>query len=344
MDLEKHVVSLVSRYREAGYFPTCSLRIFTEKACIFEHHQGVENAFQLYDVASLTKIATSTQILQLIEQGRLHLKDELPVLFPEIRASDFLNERLRNVTLFRLLTHTSGLPAWYPFYSLELDFYPALEHVLKVCSRTSGVVYSDLNFMLLGKLLERMYDLPLADCLEQNLVRPLGLGSMLYRPSPERSDLVPSDYGNGIEEGMCEERNISFAHFRPHCPVPGNVNDGNSHYYFHDVAGHAGVFADTRSYMLLCQMYMNAKSGIFADAQKTQSTSPGRGLGFQTTVMYPHGCGHLGFTGTSLYFSSERHIGVVAMTNRLCYPHDNPNPVNDFRRVLHELVFASAAD
>ena len=123
-------------------------------------------------------------------------------------------------------------------------------------------------------------------------------------------------------------------------PVRGAVNDGNAYYYFHGVCGHAGVFATPLAYEKLCRLYMNADSPLFREAQRTQAASPGRGLGFQTTAMYPHGCGHLGFTGTSIYFSSEYDIGVVAMTNRLYDPEPSNQPVNDYRRCLHEAVFA----
>ncbi|MBR1684889.1 MAG: serine hydrolase [Clostridia bacterium] len=342
--LQGAIENLTERYVRAGYFPQVNVRVFDRERSLLTVSQGDQGEDALFDVASLTKIATATQVLLLIDRGKLRLEDEVLSFFSEFAEDAYLSQRLKGVTVFQLLIHTSTLPAWYPFYVHRGRlFADVLREALSSQAPTQGVVYSDLNFMLLGKILERVTDLPLEDCLQETLVNPYALGDMMYRPKiKDSARTVPSSMDNGIEEGMVAERGLTFYGFREHgSAVIGTANDGNCHYYFGDVAGHAGIFATTESYMRLCQLYMTSESLLFMRSQETQAASPGRGLGFQTTVIYPEGCGHLGFTGTSLYFSSRRNIGVVAFTNRLYYPHPNDNPTNDFRRALHEIVHAA---
>ena len=342
--LQWHIQDVTDRYRAAGYFPSACVRVFDHRETLAVCCAGDARPESLFDVASLTKIATATQILLLADAGRLSLSDTLASCFPEIAADDYLRERLAGVTLFRLLTHTSGVAAWYPFYSRRgEEFFAVLRYALQHTAPTEGVVYSDLNFMLLGKLLERVHGMPLPACLRHHLVEPYGLGKMLYHPSPEE-DIIPSDYGNRIEMDMCRERGISFDGFRPlGTPVIGTVEDGNSHYYFGDAAGHAGIFASAEAYERLCRLYMNTSSRLFREAQKEQPASPGRGLGLQIDCAYPHGCGHTGFTGTSIYFSSEYHIGAVVFTNMLYRTEPNGLSVRDFRRAVHETAFSLGA-
>ncbi|MDR3172606.1 MAG: serine hydrolase, partial [Treponema sp.] len=151
-------------------------------------------------------------------------------------------------------------------------------------------------------------------------------------------DIAPSGFGNPIEERMCAERGILFSDWRPHEPIRGEVHDGNAHYFFKGVAGHAGIFADAPACEGLCRFYLKTEQPLFIQAQEEQA--PGRGLGWQTGELYPEGCGHTGFTGTSLYISRKRDIGVVALTNRLFYPGPNPNSLNEFRKALHHAVLA----
>ena len=340
--LTRVIRDVTERYSRFGYFPSAAVRVFNRQETLATAEVGCATQTALFDVASLTKIATATQILGLIEEGRLSLGGRLADLFEEVRGDAWMNRRCGDITVFQLLTHTSTIPDWFPFYVWQgEDFWMVCKAALRSQPPAVGVVYSDINFMILGKLIEQLRGLPLERCLRTYLAEPLGMADeCLYRPDPNR-EIVPSCYGDSVEIRMVAERGMSFDGWRPSGqPVAGTVNDCNSHYFFHDVSGHAGVFATARAYERLCQFYMNQTGPLYLQAQETQKESPGRGLGFQTTALYPHGCGHLGFTGTSIYFSSEYNIGVVAMTNRLFYPEPSGQVVNDFRRSLHEAVFA----
>ena len=339
--LQWEMQDIVRRYSRDGYFPSACVRVFNAKETLASVCVGEAQEDSLFDVASLTKIATATQILLLISNGALRLHGRVTEYFPEIAADAFLAQRMEKIDLFQLLTHTSTLTAWYPFYSRRgEDFFTALKYALQHTQPTEGVEYSDLNFMLLGKLLERVRGKRLERCLAEDLVVPLGLGRMLYHPS-KSLPLVPSSIGNGIEMNMCRERGIAFDGFRSlDEPVIGTANDGNCHYYFNDASGHAGIFADALSYQRLCQFYMRTDNPLLLEAQKEQPCSPTRGLGLQTGSSYPHGCGHTGFTGTSIYFSRAYDIGVVAFTNRLYGPEGGKQLTGEFRRAVHEAAFA----
>ncbi|MBQ9196719.1 MAG: beta-lactamase family protein [Clostridia bacterium] len=343
--LQREINDITERYRAAGYFPSAVVRAFSSRETLASAWVGNAREDSVFDMASLTKIATATQVLRLISAGKLGLRDRIAARLPGVAEDVFLRERMKDITLFMLLTHTSTLPAWYPFYARRgEDFYGALRYALEHTEPTEGVVYSDLNFMLLGKLLARVQGKPLEACLREDLAEPLALGVMTYLPDPGLS-IVPSCYDNAIEESMCAERGISFDGFRPHgAPVRGKVNDGNAWYYFGGVAGHAGIFANALAYERLCRYYMTSDDPLLIEAQREQPGAPGRGLGFQTGVSYPHGCGHTGFTGTGIYFSREYDVGVVSLTNRLFYPHPNENGTWEFRRALHEAVFALAGN
>ena len=339
--LQSELEDILIRYRNAGYFPSACVRVFNRRETMASACIGDAAEDSVFDVASLTKIATSTQILFAVRRGELALRGKIAEYFPEILQDPVLRERMEEIDLYALLTHTSGLPAWYPFYSFRgWDFIRVLKKALQDTERTEGVVYSDLNFMILGVLLERVRGKSLDRCLREDLAEPFGLGKMSYLPDPSWP-LIPSSFGNSIEESMCRDRGIVFDGFRPaDRPVRGEVHDGNSWYFFGGVAGHAGIFAEAEAYEKLCRIYMNASDPLMTEAQREQPEAPGRGIGLQTGISYPHGCGHTGFTGTGIYFSREADVGVVSFTNRLFYPRPNENQTWEFRRVLHEAAYA----
>ena len=332
--LKTDMLSTVRQYQSAGYYPSAVVSVCTKEGRLFRFAVGDVKENTLFDVASLTKIAASTLALLAIEEGLFSLESRLLDLLPELGEDEGLRNRLDSVTTFQLLTHTSGLPDWFPFYTDGRAFSLVLK---AACSEKpeSEMIYSDLNFILLGKVLEKIYSLPLKTCLEDKLVKPFELHGMSYKPhiSPH---IAPSSYGNPIEEKMCRDLGMTFTGWRPHAPLIGEVNDGNAYYYFGGVSGHAGIFSNTDAYEKLLMMYLNTASPLLLSSM--QEHAPTRGLGWQVSDMYPEGCGHTGFTGTSLYLSCTLDIGCVIFTNRLFYPHENPNPTHDLRRAMHKLL------
>lgn len=312
--LDNKYSDILNEYMEKEYFESAVLRVFTAEDTVFSIAVGAAREDSIFDVASLTKLATSTQIVHLIKMGRLAVYDSIMEYLPELNESEFLRNRLSKVTLFNLLTHTSVIPKWYPLYTLEGSFAQRLEIALKRLDIATGVTYGDINFMLLGKIIEHCYGLPLDKCLEQDLVLPYKLGNMCY--CPKLSDkIVPSSFNNAREENMCQQMGLSFDGFRDDEIIQGTPNDGNAHYYFGGVAGHAGIFADGEAYQRLCQMYMSTHCPFMLSA--LQDKGMGRGFGFDYANIFPNGCGHTGFTGTAIWISKDRKLGSVLFTNRL---------------------------
>lgn len=334
--LQKTVEAILADYHRQGYFPSGVVRVFSATETLCEACIGGVTQDTVFDVASLTKIATATQILLLMDQGKLSLEDDILTRLPQLAEDALLRSRLAKVTLRQLLTHTSGIVDWYPFYAEKGSFAQVLSIALSRYGPVEGMVYSDPNFMLLGKVLEATAGQPLDVALGGSLVQPYSLGRMTYHPDPAW-DIAPSSYGNPIEEDMCRQRGIAFSGWREHTPLRAEANDGNAYYYFDGVAGSAGIFADAAAYQKLCQLYLTTPSPLLLRSQ--EKWAPTRGLGWQRGPMYPDGCGHTGFTGTSLYLSRSAGLGVVAFTNRLFYEAPNPHPTNDFRSALHHAVF-----
>jgi CubicO group peptidase (beta-lactamase class C family) len=338
---------LTQTYIDKGYFPSAVVSVFDSHKTLYRKAYGDNPAqggkgrakvdtYTAYDMASCTKIATATQILDLIDRGKLSLDTKIPDILTDIRSHKDLYSRTRAVTIEQLLTHTSGIRDWYPFYTQQgVDFYDVFESFIGKRPPETQMVYSDMNFMLLGKAVETIKDKELKDC-QEDLKKALGASRMDFRPQ-DFENTAPSCYGNEIEEGMVKDEGLTFDGWRDKTKPTWGVNDGNSHYFFNDTAGHAGIIADVDSYERLCRFYMTTDRPIFIEAQKPRVAD--RGLGFQTgPKLYPDGgCGHTGFSGTWFWMSRRDDLGVVALTNRLAYPHSNPNSTSDFR---HELAYA----
>lgn len=135
---------------------------------------------------------------------------------------------------------------------------------------------------------------------------------------------------------MCADLGMSFTGFRPHrTDVCGEPNDGNAHYFWHDVSGHAGLFGTVQALAGLGRFYLTTNDSVYLGGVTPQPGCEGRCLVFHTGGAFPTGCGHTGFTGTSLWIDRERGYGLALLTNRLCYDHLPQADMNAFRRTVH---------
>jgi serine-type D-Ala-D-Ala carboxypeptidase len=326
--------SILENYRQQGYYPSAVCQVFDEQHTLYHKAFGNVAPNTWYDLASVSKIICTTMALSFMEEGKLSPETLVLCCLPEDGPGPVAQSRLRNVTVLQLMTHTSGLMPWYPFYTDGRDFYTVLEKALLSGSPETGMAYSDLNFILLGLIVCRLSGLTLPQALEKYIKDPLNISNISYGPiNPFLA--APSCCGNQIEKRMCAERGLTFDGWRPDgIPVRGTCNDGNAYYFWHGASGHAGVFANSAALTKLCQYYMNTKSLNFLNA--VEMNICGRGLGFDKSDVFPDGCGHSGFTGTSLWFSKKHHIGAVLLTNKY-YRNDDaaPGNSNEFRRAVH---------
>ena len=121
------------------------------------HACGGASPETVYDLASLTKLFTTTILLKLADEGRLELEGRVLPLLDVPAANGILRESLANATLAGLLTHTAGLPAWYPFYAGSGSLWDRMEQAIahEEGGERPPMVYSDLGFILAGRLAEQ---------------------------------------------------------------------------------------------------------------------------------------------------------------------------------------------
>ena len=299
----------------------------------------------LFDLASLTKLFTATAILRLVTTGELGLDSSSGEF---LESGGALRERLRaslgDVDVAALLSHSSGIHYWYPFYArLGEPFESILAGLLEEYPRVAATVYSDLNFMILGRIIERITRKSLAEAVGSLVLGPLGLERTSYaRPV---GPAAAGEFGNRIERRMVADLGLSFAPWRDESkPIVGEPDDGNCHYYFGGASGHAGLFSDAPDLCRLGRLYLEGgrsggapflAPGLAAEAMRDRGA--GRGLGFQLGENYPRsGCGHTGFTGGYLHVNPGAGLVMAILANRLHVPE--PRDLNPFRRELSEAV------
>jgi CubicO group peptidase (beta-lactamase class C family) len=360
---------------EAGDFPS-AVYLVTERGEV-ALHGAIGNAVMvpqvikaepntIYDAASLTKpLVTGFIAARLAEYG--HLRFDEPV-------SRYLDEfdvpGKDDIPVGALLTHTSRLPAWRPFYLLV----DRPDDVLGAIANTPlnegepSVVYSDLNFISLGKLIERLCGMALSDAAHELIFSPLNLTARDADFNPIGTNRVEhiaaSETGNAFERQTCLDGGYLDAldasdprrgRFREEV-IWGEVHDGNA-YFMDGVAGHAGLFATAEAIFRIVRECMPGSTTIFD--QETcelfaRNYTPGfnehRSLGYQLastpesaagTSMNPQSFGHLGFTGTSAWADPITERIFVLLTNRT---HNHGLPLvnlNSVRRRFHDLASAA---
>jgi CubicO group peptidase (beta-lactamase class C family) len=308
---------------------------------------GAVTADTIYDLASLTKsIVTATSVMILVQQKRLDLDAPVARYLPEFAAdakSDADPGWRARVTVRMLLLHDSGLPAHREFYKEAKDRDAILARVLAeplLHEPGKQVEYSDLGFILLGEMIERLTGKSLDRYAKQNIFSPLGLDSSQFNPPPKlRAEIAPT------EDDKTFRRRLIW----------GEVHDQNAS-VMGGVAGQAGLFSTAGDVAAFAQMILNG--GIYAHhrivsratieqftARQTLGNSA-RTLGWDVPAdpaatghfFSPHSFGHYGYTGTSLWLDQERGLFIILLTNRVNPTVENIK-IRQVRPALHDSVF-----
>jgi CubicO group peptidase (beta-lactamase class C family) len=312
-----------------------------------------------FDLASLTKpLAAVTCAMHLVQAGRLRLEDPVTRHVPAFGAG-LDAERRGAVTVAHLLAHASGLPAWRPYFeaarareAAEPGFIggPAARRwgVEAVCAepleRPPGTeaVYSDLGFILLGAVLERVAEAPLEALFEARVAGPLGLKRTGFNPG----NTSPGPFGENVA--------VTTGSPWRGGDLAGVVHDDNA-YVMGGVAGHAGLFgtaADVGRWATAMLDAWHGRGTLLSGAVARrflapEARVPGSSwvLGLDTPTppssggRYPgpRSVGHLGYTGTSVWIDPERAWAVALLTNRV---HTDPagEGIRRFRPALHDAV------
>jgi serine-type D-Ala-D-Ala carboxypeptidase len=313
----------------------------------------------IYDLASLTKpLVTGLLTALFIERGMISLDHKISAHLPE-----FDIDGKRMITVGDLVSHSSHLPAWIPFYLLTDDPANILREIadLKVEFGNEAVVYGDPNFIVLGILLERLSGLSIDRLSEDEIFEPLGLKHTFFNPPHElKPRIAANEFGNEFERQMCLEKGYSEAEtyaFREEI-IWGEVHDGNAH-FMNGAAGHAGAFSTASEIFAIAQQFLPATSALLQQetcslfiTDLTPGANEARSLGFQLAGtpastagegLSPQSFGHVGFTGTSLWIDPASERTYILLTNRT---HRREPPfanINATRRRFNELAAAISA-
>jgi len=266
----------------------------------------------IFDIASLTKVvATTTAMMQLIGRGEVRLNDPVAKYLPE-----FAQNGKQDVTVRELLTHHSGLPedldltvAWQ---GRDTAFRMAFAET-PVDPPGSRFMYSDINFITLGALIERVTGMPLDAYCEQHVFRPLGMNHTRFLP--------PRVWLPKIAPTQYDERGVMLR---------GVVHDPTAR-RMGGVAGHAGVFSTAADLSKFAQALLRGSSVLspllvekMTTPQQPPTSSVLRGLGWDIDSPFssnrgdllPVGSfGHTGFTGTSLWVDPTTRTYIILLTN-----------------------------
>lgn len=280
----------------------------------------------LFDLASLTKaVATTTSIMILVDRGRLSLDD---------RVSEFLSEFARGgkgeVSVRHLLTHTSGLADWSDLYTRHRCKSAIIDEICSLeLSYETGTkaVYSDLGFIVLGEMVERVSGKSLDAFLRDELFDPLGMKDTSFIPPPGiASRCVPTEYSNWRMK-----------------VIRGEVHDENA-FAMGGVSGHAGLFSTAADLFkfgsMICNMgtfeggrILSAEAISEMTSNHTASLGESRGLGW---LVKPDFTGdeerwaiaHNGYTGTSLAISPKDEAFATLLTNRVHPVREGVSPAD----------------
>ncbi len=304
-----------------------------------------------FDLASLTKpLVTTTLSLLAFRAG---------VMAPETRVGEVLREiagtPVGDLDVHTLLTHTSGLPAWLPFYCLaegRRERTPRVLERIAIGTRPgTQVVYSCVGFVVLGLMLERLSGNSLDEIFRREVLVPAGLEDDLgFHPDPGGRPLAAGAFQPSAERRMVLELGLD-PKWIPAVAI-GLPDDGNAR-FFGGAAGNAGLFGSARGVRRLAGEYSGGGANLLTPAEVLPaviSQTPGgrqeRGYGWQiaTTAGCSAGAGlpataigHTGFTGISVWTEPE-HGGVwVLLTNRN-HPGQRGVDLHPVRRRFHALT------
>jgi CubicO group peptidase (beta-lactamase class C family) len=327
-----------------------------------ETHKYPANSQTRFDLATLTKLYTTTAFMILGEQGRVTLDTPVRAALPEfdglrpIRAyenpldwdktvsvSDQSGQvDAGRITFRQLLVHNSGLPAWRLFKD-----QPDAEAARKLALDTffsylpgEQIVYSDVGLILLGMAVERLTGSPLDEVIYECVTRPMGWEATRFLPISGQ----PYEITNIAPTEFCKWRERR---------IVGEVHD-ESAWRLGGVAGHAGMFSNAMEVAAFGQSFLDAsllRRGTIDEMTRLQAecNTIRRGIGFalwspnpeaSSNPFSPQTFGHTGFTGTCLWIDPQRELVTALLTNEVYNGRENRG-IGDLRVQVHRTVVES---
>ena len=364
---ELNISEMLKERIVAGDFPSAVYLVSEKGTSVFADALGhavvdpyrITASFNtIYDLASLTKpLVTGMLCAQLIDAGELTLDSAVAHYLPEFDRTD-----RQMITVRQLLTHNSGLPAWRPLYILAEG---ERERALGVIANEaleykpgSRVLYSDLGFIVLGFLLERLTGKELVELARAEIFAPLKLQHTFFNPEMAlQTGIAACETGNAYErETTLASGCQDYSDWRQYV-IWGEVHDGNS-YFLGGVAGHAGLFSTATETHRLATQFLPQQSELLSGqtcaelfpVNMTPGLNEARSLSWQLAAtpesaagssLPANSFGHSGFTGTSCWIDPDHERIFILLTNRT---HARSQPfvnINSVRREFHTLAAAA---
>lgn len=316
-------------------------------------HREEMSTQTMFDLASNTKMyATNFALQKLVSEAKIDLNARVQTFIPEFK--DEPGDRVKGkdqIRVVNLLHHNAGYPAdpqyHNPAASLML-YSQDRKETLKMLSKTplqyepgTMNLYSDVDYMLLGYIVEKVTGQVLDDYVENNIYKPLGLKNTMFNPLQkgfQQKDFAATELLGNSRDGL-----IHFPNIRKHT-LQGEVHDEKSFYSMNGVSGHAGLFSNTGDLAVLLQLMLNGGSygGEKVFDQQTMNTfihpsetNPTFGLGWRrnghSNMSWMFGAnasnsavGHTGWTGTVTIIDFEQNLAIALLTNKKHSPVADP--------------------
>ncbi|HEY8535603.1 MAG TPA: exo-beta-N-acetylmuramidase NamZ domain-containing protein, partial [Vicinamibacterales bacterium] len=307
----------------------------------------------IFDVASLTKVvATTTAVMKLVEDGKLRLNDRVSAHIPE-----FGRYGKENITIRHLLTHYSGLR---PDLDLRVEFEGGAPEAIRLATEEVPVaapgerfIYSDINFFLLGHIVEKITGKSLDLYLRETVFLPLGMRHTMFLPPASLRPRIAPTESCAPKAWPCGTPGSTMLRGVVHDPTARRM-DG--------IAGHAGLFSTGDDLAIFARMLLAGGTwrgtrvlSPLTIAKMTRPASPPglpvRGLGWDIDTSYssPRGeflpvgsYGHTGFTGTSLWIDPVTQTFVIILSNRV-HP-DGKGNVTPLRARIASVIASGITD
>jgi len=351
-----------------GAFPGAQVLIGNEREILYSKSFGnftydenspVVNDRTMYDIASLTKvIATTSAIMKLYDERKFNLSDKVSSYIPE-----FGSNGKEDITILNLLIHNSGLTAFVPFYKTYTNSSEVLEAIYGaelVYPTGTNFIYSDLNAVVLGKLVEILSGQNLNQYCIDNIFLPLDMQHTMFVPEDNMKNQIAPTENDTYWRGRL---------------LQGEVHDETTA-MLNGISGNAGLFSNATDIYKLVQLLLNNGKyynpysrglkeermfdeftvELFTKKYTDVSYENSRALGWDTkplesSTKYRIPCGelisencfgHTGYTGTSVWCDRERKIIVILLTNRV-YPSRSNYGIRDIRPEIHNAAIEIAA-
>lgn len=277
-----------------------------------------------FDLASISKVmGTTLGLMKLVDEGRIKLDDKVSVYFKE-----FNTESKKDITIYQLMTHVSGLPAFRVYIDKIKTRDKLIDAILNeplINEPGEVYVYSDLGLIITALIIEKVTRQSLDVYLDRNFYTPMGMNATTYNPKTR---------GRWYTDRILPTENDTI--YR-HKLIQGEVHDERA-YYLDGVAGHAGLFSNVADLAKFSHLIMNGgtyggkryiKESTIQQFTERQGPHNLRGIGFDMkslegfssagSLASIHTFGHTGFTGTSFWIDPDMHTTVIILTNRT-YP------------------------